>query len=326
MTHGRRAALLGMLLVGVGCQPREQDRQGTANAAASEASAPVTPKAASSAPSRAEPLPRAAAVEPFLVERPVRSKSIGHTSVVLRVDFPGGVRAAFKPRSRKGADRFRGEVAAYRLGFHLGLTEVPPCFLRTFSAQEFRASLGDDTQTWEQVLPKDGKVQGALIPWIDGLSFAPLEKDPMRSAWQAALFDGKEIPEAERLRMRQIARMLVFDTVTGNWDRFSGGNVGLSKDGSLLFIDNDGAFLRPFPQEAFKLQEGYSKRLTAFPQGLMSRLRELDDATLARVLGDDDEGAPLLSTDVRKDVLTRAQALVAQMDRLGPNESARALP
>ena len=148
----------------------------------------------------------------------------------------------------------------------------------------------------------------------------------MRTAWQAALFEGKDLAPAHRPRMRQVSRMLVFDTVTGNWDRWSGGNVGLSKDGSLLFIDNDGAFLDPFPRDAFKQQDAYSKRLAVFPQGLMQRLRDLDDATLARVLGDDEEGTPLLSADVRKDVLLRARALIARMDGLSAADAARALP
>jgi len=265
-------------------------------------------------------------LEAFLTERPLRSKSIGHTSVVLRVDFPSGARAAFKPRSRKGGERYRGEIAAYRLGFHLGVTEVPPCIPRSFGAQELRASLGSDSEAWGQVLEKDGKIRGALVPWIEGLSFAPLEQDPMRAAWQAALFDGKDMAPADRPRMRQISRMLVFDTVTGNWDRFSGGNVGLSKEGSLLFIDNDGAFLERFPHDAFKQQDAYSKRLTVFPQGLMQRLRDLDDATLARVLGDDEEGTPLLSAAVRNDVLLRARALITRMDSLSPADAARALP
>jgi hypothetical protein len=328
MTRRGRAATLGVGLALLGCKPTSASLPDSGPSAqlVSASAAPGLTVARVPSQTSAAAATNSTNLEPFLTERPLRSKSIGHTSVVLRVDFPGGARAAFKPRSRKGGERYRGEIAAYRLGFHLGVTEVPPCIARSFSAEELRASLGSDTEAWGQVIVKDGKVRGALVPWIGGLSFAPLEQDPMRTAWQAALFDGKDLAPADRPRMRQVSRMLVFDTVTGNWDRFSGGNVGLSKDGSLLFIDNDGAFLDPFPRDAFKQQDAYSKRLVVFPQGLMQRLRDLDDATLARVLGDDEEGTPLLSADVRKDVLLRARALIARMDGLSAADAARALP
>ena len=40
--------------------------------------------------------------------------------------------------------------------------------------------------------------------------------------------------------------MIVFDYLTANWDRWSGGNVAEdSANGKLLFVDNDGAFYDP---------------------------------------------------------------------------------
>src|SRR6478735_5009080 len=70
--------------------------------------------------------------EAYRSRDPIGGKSIGHTSVVFKVKLEGGLDAAFKPRSRRGNGRYRGEVAAYRLARALDLDNVPRAMVRPF--------------------------------------------------------------------------------------------------------------------------------------------------------------------------------------------------
>jgi hypothetical protein len=81
------------------------DRPTLGSAAAESAAAPPEVVAA--------PLPEATALR--------SARAVGHTSVVLKLGYAGGARAAFKPASRRGGGRYRGEIAAYLLAKALGL-------------------------------------------------------------------------------------------------------------------------------------------------------------------------------------------------------------
>ena len=194
---------------------------------------------------------------------PARAKAIGHTSVVYRLVFDDGRKAAFKPRSARGKGRYRGEIAAHRLALALGLANVPlamPFRVRAAALRDaVRRGSADDGGEGkataffdaEVIAEPDGSVRGALLPWIDPLSFPPLEKDGERARWEPWIFGDAPVPEASRALAADLSTVIVFDTLTGNWDRWSGGNIGRSDPaGPLLFVDNDGAFFDPPPAAA----------------------------------------------------------------------------
>jgi hypothetical protein len=235
-----------------------------------------------------------AAVPPALLTgRPRSGKSIGHTSVVFKLRFDDGTEAAFKPRSRRGGARYRGEIAAYRLGVALGIENVPPALPRSFDAGDLRAALGSEPLFAEEVLAsRDGRVDGAILPWIKGLSFLDLERDPWLGKWRGWLAHGGVIPEDERRTAAAISSMIVFDYVTGNWDRWSGGNVGFDRArDTVLFIDNDGAFYDPPPAAALARQTTILARVDRFSARFVAALRALE---VARALGEERPGEPLL--------------------------------
>ena len=70
----------------------------------------------------------------YLDGLPKAAKSIGHTSVVFKIELTTGKKAAFKPASRRGPIRYKGEIAARRLAVALGLANVPRAFFRTLEA------------------------------------------------------------------------------------------------------------------------------------------------------------------------------------------------
>ena len=86
--------------------------------------------------------------DPYLTADPVLSRSLGHTSYVLKLSLEGGAVAVFKPRSRLplGDHRYKGEIAAYRLATALGLDNVPRAIPRAFDAATLRALQGDFDQ------------------------------------------------------------------------------------------------------------------------------------------------------------------------------------
>ena len=249
----------------------------------------------------------------LLAGRPRSGKSIGHTSVVFELRFDDGTEAAWKPRSRRGGARYRGEIAAYRVAVALGIDNVPPALPRSFDAGELRAALGGEPLFAEEVVAsRDGRVDGAIFPWIKGLSFLDLEREPWLGKWRAWLARGGLVPEGERRTAAAISSMIVFDYVTGNWDRWSGGNVGFDRAReTVLFVDNDGAFYDPPPAAALARQTTILSRVDRFSARFVAALRALD---VARAVGEERPGEPLLGAHNVASVDARRQRALAVVD------------
>lgn len=231
-------------------------------------------------------------------KRVVRARSIGNTSFVLKITFQDGTEAAFKPRSRRelGHLRYRSEVAAYRLAQLLEVPNVPPAYFVGFSASEVLSTCVPRDVCEKGAFPNGETLFGALIPWIPDLSFFALEREAVRKRAHFLLRQ-EPLPDAgdERLR-RDLVRMFAWDYLIANWDRESGGNVGIDPhDGSLLFIDNDGGFYEA-PSEPFLQQQAAMLRtIRTWDAGFLENLRRADAETVSRALGEGEPGTPLLS-------------------------------
>ena len=256
----------------------------------------------------------------FLTGLPRVARSIGHTSVVFKVELTGGKKAVFKPAARRGPVRYKGEIAARRLGVALGIPNVPRAFFRAMDAKAMADAAGAGTPPTAELFTKEaivtgGVVKGALLPWIDGLDFLPLEREPLASQWKGWLKKGGAIPDDQQDLARQVSTLVAFDFVTGNWDRWSGGNVGLDKaSGTLLFIDNDGAFFDAPPTEALQKNKRLVEGVDRFSRSFITRMRALDDAALSRAIGEESPGVPLLSAKALAGVLHRRTQLLQIID------------
>jgi len=161
----------------------------------------------------------------------------------------------------------------------------------------------------DEAIDEGGRVHGALMPWIDKLEFTPVESPAERARWQKWL-SGGDVADADKSVAAQISTLVVFDCLTGNWDRWSGANVGIDRaTNTLLFVDNDAAFFDPIPP-AFAPQMALLKTVDRFSRSLVARLRMLDALVLADAFADEEPGTPLLPARVvsaadqrRKDVL-----------------------
>lgn len=222
------------------------------------------------------------------------AKSIGHTSIVYKIELEDGSKHAFKPNAKKMKDRWRGEVAAFRLGRALGLTNVPPACIRSYPTTELAALVG--APALEELIVAGDRIEGAVIPWITGLHFLPLEKEPLRSEARAWLRDRKKPIPADKLDLAaQISALVVFDAITTNWDRYSGANVGLDASGKrVLFIDNDAAFMTVPPERTRENQEAL-QQTERFSRSLLASLKLLtEEARLADAFRLGPDGSMLL--------------------------------
>jgi hypothetical protein len=273
----------------------------------------ATPTATATATASASAsAPASAAASAYASSPPLSGKSVGHTSVVFKLTLEGGVTIAYKPRSTRGGNRYKGEIAAYRLARALGLDNVPLAMPRSFAYDALRAAVGQEKVFGEVVQEPDGTVRGALIPWIKGLEFLPLETADWMPKWRGWLKDHGGIPDDQRPLAAQISTVLAFDQVTGNWDRWSGGNVGIDRGKNmLLYVDNDGAFLDPVPERPMAWPAQLFGECDLYSRAFVTALRGLD---VASATGDESPGTPLLSARQITQAEARRKKVLAAID------------
>jgi hypothetical protein len=263
------------------------------------------------------------------------TRSVGSTSVVFKVPLDGGLSAAFKPETKKHHGRWRAEVAAYRVSRLLDLDHVPPSVPRAAKMSALLASTRSSVALKllrEQCLPReDGRLPGAMIAWVPGLSRLPLEIDPLWSAWREWLSVlpphrplESRLPRASARTLRearalapQISTLVVFDHLIGNRDRWSGHNVLI--DGThtrVVFLDHNLAFDAKLDVASTIKRNLVLHRVQKFSRALVARLRTLTRAELADAIGLDDLGAPLLDEAQLDATLARRDEILAYVDEL----------
>lgn len=255
-------------------------------------------------------------------EHIARVKTIGHTSVVLRIEMREGRKYAFKPRSKRGRDRYQGEIAAFRLGLLLGIGDsLPKAYPHAFPYAHLTAgaaAAGDEATTTllaDEVVvdAKMQMVRGALMPWIDGYEVLPLEKEPLFTQWRGWLKKDAPIPDDKKELAAAASTLVLFDYLTGNWDRWSGGNVATA-NGKILFVDNDGAFFESPPADALARNKRYLEGVDRFSKSFVEKLRTVTDEEIERRIGGDGEGA-LLSRKALGGVFARRKEALAIIEK-----------
>ena len=235
------------------------------------APAPPVP-AAIGAPWRARRTP-----PPWLCGGPIESiepHSTG-TNVLFVLRFAGGRKAAFKPDQRSTYSHFRSEIAAYQLSELLGYGRVPPACERSIPVTALRASIVRDSRLLfrlehEVVAGPGGRVAGAAIEWIDQIR-----------PWDVVCEQVAGHPLE-----RALSDMIVFDALTGNYDRWSGTNVFVDPGSrALVLIDNAAAFQNALiPSLQRDLWRTLDCARSPSPR-LLAALSALQRGAVARALG-----------------------------------------
>ncbi|RMH44815.1 MAG: hypothetical protein D6689_01480 [Deltaproteobacteria bacterium] len=222
--------------------------------------------------------------------------NLGGSSISLRIDFDNGARAAFKPRQTNWQTVPRREVAAYRINRLLGLSTVAPAIGRMFRVDDILSHLEPDSayiapRLRAEMIQNDGWVVGELSWWIPRIAKPRIDGYPVDSVdgvvtWHRYLTIGEPVPYREARLVAQISDMVVFDFLINNLDRWSGGNVRSSPDGSFLYyMDNTLSFGRQ-PAGAEKVRS-YLMKVQKFSRSLVAALRALDEEAVRAALADD---------------------------------------
>lgn len=239
-------------------------------------------------------------------------RPVGSTSVNYACDLMGDIDMAFKPKSASHGEGFLGEIAAFRLNRMLGLSRVPPACSRVIPRATLRLPRESPV-----VVERDGTVRGAAIYWCPVVRDSRIDQERERTRWQGWLRQRGTLAAADRTRAEEISTLLVFDTLTGNWDRWSGANVPMDGAGRLIYMDNNGGFSEPWGDRMQSSAMHNLRQSQKFSRSVIERARSLTDASVrAEMALDGDPARPVLSPTQLASMLRRRDALIAYVDDL----------
>ena len=254
-----------------------------------------------------------------LLLRRVRSQPIarvklnsGGSSLSFRVDFADGSRAAFKPAQTNLQTIPRKEVAAYRLNRLLGLNAVPPAAPRAVSREEILAKLHPESRPSlpriqaETIFNPLGKTAGVFSYWVPEIKDSGLDTPDGQRQSTAWLAQGRPIPPEKLLLAAQLSDLVIFDFLTANPDRYSGGNIKMSPDGlQLYFMDNTMAFF--LAPEGHLRNRTVLQRTQRFSRQLYRALERVTAPALEQLMSEaGDQQEVLTRSEIRAVVARRA--------------------
>ncbi len=242
----------------------------------------------------------------------------GGSSISIRIDFADGSRAAFKPEQINPQTVPRKEIAAYRLNRLLGMNAVPPATHRTLHRDELIGKLPPEQAflatriNAETIFDEEGFTRGEVSYWIPVIVDSHLDTLENVLTWWRWMTVGEEIPADKFAMMGQLSSLLLFDLLTNNSDRFSGGNLMTSPDGRILYwMDNTFGF--QIEPEGHLRCRTYLYRCQKFSRRFVEALRRLSESELRRALAPE---AGVLSEAEVKSVIARRDVGLKYVDNL----------
>lgn len=237
----------------------------------------------------------------------------GGSSLSFRIDFADGSRAAWKPAQTNLQTVPRKEVAAYRLNRLLSLNAVPPAVQRSIPREVLFGQLHPESHPSlpriraETIIGPNGLISGEASYWIPVIkdwNFDSPEGHVVIAEW---LTQRQPIPFEHRAHAAQLARLVVFDFLIANPDRYSGGNMKTSADGTqLFFMDNTMSFF--LDGDGLEKNRTVLYRTQRFSRGLHQALGQVDFRTLRRLMHEPD-GSEIL-TDAEMQAVVQRRELV----------------
>ena len=273
---------------------------------------PAPPAAAPADARQFGGVPEARILEAIRGARVLGRQNVGSTSVNLHLRLDGGIDAAWKPRTSTHRDSYRAEIAAFRLNRLLGLSRVPPAVSRPIARSTLR--LAPDSPV---LFDRDNTARGAAIYWVPVLRPSRIDAPEEQERWGRWLRQGRTVPPDQAQRAEEISTLLVFDFLTGNWDRWSGANVPMDAQGHLIYRDNNGGFEEPFVEGLLQRSRALLQRSQRFSRAVIARARSMTEASVrAEMALDPDRAFPPLGPAQVRSLLRRRDLLVEYVDGL----------
>ena len=168
----------------------------------------------------------------------------------------------------------------------------------------------------ETVFGPNGRTIGTASYWIPIIKDSGFDTPEGRQLGQVWLSQGQPVP-AERVPMAaQLSDLVVFDFLTANPDRYSGGNMKMSPDGrQLFFMDNTMSFFVD-PDGNQRNREALQKT-QRFSRALYEALGRITGPTLEKALTEE-MGTPyeILTPAEIAAVVSRRDAVHQHVDGL----------
>ena len=242
----------------------------------------------------------------------------GGSSISFRLDFEDGSKASFKPEQINPQTVPRKEIAAYRINRLLGMNHVAPATHRTLNRDELVGKLPPEMAFFEKrinaetIFDEEGFTRGEVQYWIPVIVDSHLDTLENVLAWWKWMTVGEEIPPDKVQLMEQLSSLLVFDLLTNNSDRFSGGNLMTSPDGKMLYwMDNTFGF--QVEPEGHVRCRTYLFRAQKFSRKFIDAVRRMDLTSLRAAL----EVEPGMLTDAEmRSVIARRDVALKYVDGL----------
>jgi hypothetical protein len=250
-------------------------------------------------------------------------RGVGSTSVNFYLDLTGDIDAGWKACYVDHCERYRAEIAAYRLNRLLGLTRVPPAISRVLTRSTLRLARPCSIPI---IFDRTDRARGAAVYWVPSMRDSGIDRTREIERWTRWLRQGEEIPVDQMPRAEDVSTLLVFDFLTGNWDRWSGSNVPMDPGGHLIYRDNNGGFEEPFVDALMNRSLQWLRRAQKFNRAVIERARALTEASVRTemALDPDREHPPLSDAQIRS-LLRRRDVLVQHVDTLVARHGARAV-
>ncbi len=250
----------------------------------------------------------------------------GGSSVSLRVDFDNGARGSFKPEQLDPQTTPRKEIAAYRLDRLLHLGCVPPSIPLVLQRDDIMKTLEKDSivlrgRIKREVTWKKGQALGEIAWWIPVILPARfrgerLDHDAGALLWWKALSVRSRVTEPEKAILSQISNMILFDFLTNNTDRFSGGNALMSEDRKLMYYMDNALSFMPDRDGHDKLQR-FLGRVQRVSRKMIEEIRGLTREDVVAEMGRDTGALGQLLTAREVDALfSRRSHLLRYVDKL----------
>jgi hypothetical protein len=245
----------------------------------------------------------------------------GGSSLSFRVEFADGSRAAFKPAQTNLQSVPRKEVAAYRLNRLLGLGAVPPAIGRAVSREDLLAKLHPDSVAAvpriraETIFNPLGRTAGVFSYWIPEVKDSGLDTAEGLRQSVEWLAQGTRIPAEKRRLAAQVSDLILFDFLTANTDRYSGGNIKISPDGDrLYFMDNTLAFF--LNADGHVRNRAILSRTERFTRHLYQALGRITVPALAMLMSSDTDPEEVLTPSEIRAVVARREAAQRHIEGL----------
>ena len=246
--------------------------------------------------------------------RRLRPLARGGRTLEMRLDAP--IDAVLVPATRDDPDRWRHEIAAYRIAACIGMDNVPVAVSRPLSRTDLERTLDPDFEDVREELSAampftgDGVVPAAAVHRPADARPSGLGNWRVLERRLALLRQRNAIDETRQSQVADLAHAILFDYLIGNATRYDGAPIPGPPNGSRLYlVDHATAFVTPLRDDVHDRLRQRLGRVEKVARWFATGLARCGEQTLRDALSAGER--PLLDERELAGVLDRREALIS---------------